>query len=105
MYFGSPVKSKIKNNLFSQSMVNTGSRVIPEEILNNENKNNTSDINRIVSKTSSEFLGDLSDEDKISFVIQDPKFGMFTLFKYHIKYGIHNRFTINRKTIYCSHVL
>ena len=117
MYFGSPVKSKIKNNLFTQSMNNTGSRVIPEEILNNENtdsrvipeeilniKNNTSDINRIVSKTSSEFLGNLSDEDKISFVIQDPKFGMFTLFKYHIKYGIHNRFTINRKTIYCSHV-
>lgn len=114
MYLGNQLKSQIKNNLFSQSMM--GSKIIPEEIIienekeNKENKENQDNkivikkISRIASKTSSEFLGELTDDDKISFVIQDPKFGMFTLFKYHFKFGNHYKLTKNHQTIYCSHV-
>lgn len=46
----------------------------------------------------------LTDEEKTECVLSDPKFGMFSLFKYHIKYGRHNDVLKKRNTVYCSHI-
>ena len=100
MYIGNQIKSQIRNNLFSQSLMNA--KIVPEEIINKEEK--IIDINKIKSKTSTELLNEFTDDDKIAIVLTDPKFGMFSLFKYQIKYGIHNEFTKQHNTIYCSHV-
>lgn len=47
---------------------------------------------------------ELSDEDKISIVTQDPKFGMFSLFKYHIHRGYRNDVLKAKNAFYCSHI-
>ena len=105
MYVGNQIKLQIRNNLFSQSMMNA--KIVPEEKIKNDENDKKIDINeikRIESKTSTQLLKEFTDDDKIAIVLTDPKFGMFSLFKYHIKYGIHNEFTKQHNTIYCSHV-
>ena len=47
---------------------------------------------------------ELSDEDKVSIVLHDPKFGMFSLFKYHLSHGYKNDFLKKNNTMYCSHI-
>ena len=43
-------------------------------------------------------------EEKISIIIDDPKFGMFGLFKYQITKGYKNRVLKEHNTVYCSHI-
>ena len=45
----------------------------------------------------------LTDDEKISIVKADPKFGMFSLMKYHIKKGHKNELLKKRNSFYCSH--
>ena len=47
---------------------------------------------------------ELSDEEKIAIVTQDPKFGMFSLFKYHIHRGYRNDVLKAKNAFYCSHI-
>ena len=99
MYLG----KQIINNLCSQT---TGSsKIIPEKkIKKNLCEETKIDIKKIESKTSAELLKEFTDDDKISIVLTDPKFGMFSLFKYQLIHGIKNEFTKEHDTIYCSHV-
>ena len=46
----------------------------------------------------------LTDEEKIQIVTQDPKFGMFSLFKYHIHRGYRNDVLKAKNAFYCSHI-
>ena len=46
---------------------------------------------------------DLTDEEKVEIVKSDPKFGMFSLMKYHFKRGYKNEVLKKRNAFYCSH--
>jgi len=45
----------------------------------------------------------LDDDQKVKIVLDDPKFGMFSLFKYHLKYGHKNEVLKRKNAFYCSH--
>lgn len=47
---------------------------------------------------------DINSEDKKAIVLADPKFGMFSLFKYHIRRGYLNQELKKSNKIYCSHI-
>ncbi len=47
---------------------------------------------------------DISDDDKKKIVIADPKFGMFSLFKYHMTRGYKNEVLKRKNAVYCSHI-
>ena len=47
---------------------------------------------------------DLTDEEKIEIVCSDPKFGMFSLFKYHLHRGYRNEVLKSKNAFYCSHI-
>ena len=47
---------------------------------------------------------ELTDEEKIQIVTQDPKFGMFSLFKYHVHRGYKNDILKAKNAFYCSHI-
>ncbi len=47
---------------------------------------------------------EMSSDDKKSIVIADPKFGMFSLFKYHVTRGYKNEMLIKKNAVYCSHI-
>ena len=46
----------------------------------------------------------ITEEDKKDIVLSDPKFGMFSLFRYHIKKGYLNKELKKSNKIYCSHI-
>lgn len=43
-------------------------------------------------------------EEKIDVVLADPKFGMFSLFKYHWVRGYKNEELVRHNVVYCSHI-
>lgn len=43
-------------------------------------------------------------DEKIAAVLTDPKFGMFSLFKYHCIHGRHNELLKKKNALYCTHV-
>ena len=43
-------------------------------------------------------------EEKKEIVLASPSFGMFSLFKYHLKYGYLNKELKKSNKIYCSHI-
>ena len=43
-------------------------------------------------------------EEKKEIVKASPSFGMFSLFKYHLKYGYLNKELKKQNKIYCSHI-
>ena len=47
---------------------------------------------------------EVSLEEKIGIIIDDPKFGMFGLFKYQIQKGYKNKVLKQHNTVYCSHI-
>lgn len=52
-----------------------------------------------------ELLGEpLSIEEKAELVLSDPKFGMFSLFAYHLTSGHHSDAIKRRNTVFCSHI-
>lgn len=53
---------------------------------------------------SDDSLGTLTDEQKVEAVIDEPKFGMFALFQYHVKFGYKNEQFQKRNRVYCSHL-
>ena len=57
--------------------------------------------NNFLSKKS---MMEISDEEKKAIVIADPKFGMFSLFKYHITRGYTNEILKKKNAVYCSHI-
>lgn len=46
----------------------------------------------------------LSDEEKTNIVINDPKFGMFSLFEYHLTRGYKNEVLKKKNAVYCAHI-
>ena len=49
-------------------------------------------------------LKNMSSEDKKEIVLNDPKFGMFSLFKYHVKRGYLNNELKKSNKVFCSHI-
>ena len=47
---------------------------------------------------------DVSNEEKRDIVLADPKFGMFSLYKYHITRGYKNEILKKKNAVYCSHI-
>jgi len=47
---------------------------------------------------------DIPVEEKIELVLGDPKFGMFSLFAYHLTSGRHSAALQRRNTVFCSHI-
>jgi len=47
---------------------------------------------------------DLTQPEKADIIITDPKFGMFSLFKYHLNRGYRNEKLKQKNAFYCSHV-
>ena len=47
---------------------------------------------------------DMEPEDKLEIVLNDPKFGMFSLMKYHILRGYRNEELKKSNTVYCTHI-
>ena len=45
-----------------------------------------------------------SAEEKKEIVLASPSFGMFSLFKYHLKYGYLNKELKRTNKVYCSHI-
>ena len=56
------------------------------------------------SEYSKESYLNISDEEKRQIVIADPKFGMFSLFKYHMTRGYKNEVLKKKNAVYCSHI-
>ena len=46
----------------------------------------------------------LTQSEKAEIIITDPKFGMFSLFKYHLTRGYRNEKLKEKNAFYCSHV-
>lgn len=46
----------------------------------------------------------VSADEKTEAVLNDPKFGMFSLFHYHVTYGRHNDLLKKKNVLLCSHV-
>lgn len=46
----------------------------------------------------------VSAEEKKDIVLASPSFGMFSLFKYHLKYGYLNKELKKSNKVYCSHI-
>ena len=46
----------------------------------------------------------LSSDEKTEIVLDDPKFGMFSLFKYHLRRGYLNKELKKSNRVYCSHI-
>ncbi|VVU94374.1 hypothetical protein CPAV1605_96 [seawater metagenome] len=46
----------------------------------------------------------ISKEEKTEIVLNDPKFGMFSLFKYHLRRGYLNKELKKSNKVYCSHI-
>ena len=46
----------------------------------------------------------ISAEEKKEIVLNDPKFGMFSLFKYHIRRGYLNNELKKSNKVFCSHI-
>lgn len=51
-----------------------------------------------------ETVEQISNEDKTEQVLSDPRFGMFSLFAYHLRQGHKNVTLKKRNTFYCSHI-
>jgi len=47
---------------------------------------------------------DISIEEKTELVLSDPKFGMFSLFAYHLTSGHHSDAIKRRNTVFCTHI-
>jgi hypothetical protein len=47
---------------------------------------------------------DILSEEKTEIVLEDPKFGMFSLFKYHLRKGYMNTELKKSNKVYCSHI-
>ena len=47
---------------------------------------------------------DTTDDEKVEIVLNDPKFGMFSLMKYHILRGYRNEELKKDNTVYCTHI-
>lgn len=59
----------------------------------------------ITPKNDEELLGEnISIEEKTELVLSDPKFGMFSLFAYHLTSGHHSDAIKRRNTVFCSHI-
>ena len=48
-------------------------------------------------------IDELTQDEKVQIVLNDPKFGMFALFKWHIKKGHKNEILKRKNAFYCSH--
>ena len=48
-------------------------------------------------------MEELSQSDKVEMILNDPKFGMFSLFKYLLNRGYKNEILKKRNSFYCSH--
>ncbi len=46
----------------------------------------------------------LTQSEKVEIIMTDPKFGMFSLFKYHLTRGYRNEKLKEKNAFYCSHV-
>ena len=46
---------------------------------------------------------EMTQDEKVQIVLNDPKFGMFALFKWHIKKGYKNEVLKRKNAFYCSH--
>tara|TARA_B100000519_G_scaffold158916_1_gene140602 strand:+ start:3248 stop:4177 length:930 start_codon:yes stop_codon:yes gene_type:complete len=49
-------------------------------------------------------LESVTDDEKKDIVLSDPKFGMFSLMKYHFKRGYKNDILKKKNAMYCSHI-
>ena len=54
-------------------------------------------------QTPQNSMEQLSQDDKVQIVLNDPKFGMFALFKWHWKKGHKNEILKQKNAFYCSH--
>ena len=81
----------VKNTLSGDTFMgpNTEKKVLPE---------------CVTPKNDAEEQDDLTSEEKTELVIQDPKFGMFSLFAYHVYSGNHSFAMKRRNTVFCSHI-
>lgn len=58
-----------------------------------------------ITESKSELIAnDLSKEEKLDVVLNDPKFGMFSLFKYHLQRGYLNNELQKSNVVYCAHI-
>ena len=59
----------------------------------------------VTPKQQEEGVSDTTtDDDKLEAVLSDPKFGMFSLWVYHLTNGHKNAALKRRNTVYCSHI-
>lgn len=85
------LKAHVRNSITEDTFTgpNQGRKVMPD----------------CITPKNEEFLQeDISIEEKIELVLSDPKFGMFSLFAYHVTSGHHNDAIKRRNTVFCSHI-
>ena len=61
-------------------------------------------LRRESQSKENEIITNLTSEEKKAIVLADPKFGMFSLFKYHATRGYKNEMLIKKNAVYCSHI-
>ena len=86
-FLGENFMDKMKDDLL------TGTRPTSSSILP------TSSVDNILNKE----LEELSDEEKKESVLTDPRFGMFSLFKYHLNKGYLNK-KLEKDNVYCFNI-
>ena len=50
------------------------------------------------------FAREMTDDEKIAAVLDEPRFGMFTLMHYHVNHGFRNDLFREKNRVYCSHL-
>ena len=54
--------------------------------------------------TPQAFIEELDKDEKLDIVLNDARFGMFSLFYYHLKHGYRNKELKKLNRVYCSHI-
>tara|TARA_A100001015_G_scaffold310722_1_gene412642 strand:+ start:576 stop:1442 length:867 start_codon:yes stop_codon:yes gene_type:complete len=54
--------------------------------------------------TPNNLYEELTQEDKVKVVLQDPKFGMFALFRWQLTNGYKNEILKQKNAFYCAHI-
>ena len=83
---GENFMDKMKGDLLTGTKP-TSNRILPTDAVNMQTK----------------LIEDISDEEKKDSVLSDPRFGMFSLFKYHLNTGYLNK-KFDKGNVYCFNI-
>jgi len=87
-FLGENCMDKMSGDLLTGTKIKSSSSILPTSAADNMQK---------------QVIEDISDEEKKESVLTDPRFGMFSLFKYHLNKGYLNK-KLEKGNVYCFNI-